>query len=297
MKNMKTIKSIVAMLVMVLALGCVSITAEAATKTEKLTLYVGEQVAYNYIGLGKVKSVKSNKSKIVKASKYKSGSKMVAKKNGKAKVTVKGTKGTYIYNVTVKAAPKFNVTVTPRADGYINVDLQNKSSVYFDSVTVEFTYRDAAGNAIGSDIETFYYVGGKKKSVSQGYPSFTSYNLKDTVDWSKTSYNIKWDRSIGYKYSDYTKKISFNQKEVTESGRKYLQITFKTSYKGKDGIWPACEVIYYDAAGNVVDVQKYFTYLSGSKKYRTSTEKHPMDSEAVSYKIVNKRAYMKKYSK
>ena len=297
MKNMKTIKSIVAMLVMVLALGCISLTAEAATKTEKLTLYVGEQVAYNYIGLGKVKSVKSSKSNIVKASKYKSGSKMVAKKKGKAKVTVKGTSGTYIYNVTVKAAPKFNVKVTPRADGYINVDLQNKSSVYYNSVTVELTYRDAAGTAIGSDTETFYYVGGKKKSVSQGFPTFNSYELKNTVDWSKTSYTVTWDRSIGYKYSDYTKKIKFSSKEVTEGGSKYLQITFSTTYKGTNGIWPACEVVYYDAAGNIVDVQKYFAYLSGSKKYRSSTQKNRIDSDAVTYKIINKRAYMKNYSK
>ena len=298
MKNMKTIKSVVAMLVMVLALGCVSITAEAATKKDSLTLYVGESVAYSYYGMGTIKSVKSNKSKIVKASKYKGGSKMVAKKKGTAKVTVKGTKGTWITTVKVKAKPKFKVTLTPRADGYLTVQFKNTSSVYVDSATVDITYKDAAGNVLGTDTEYFSCIGAKKTATGETYVYVYPYD-EESIDWSKTTYEVTYDRSINYKYSDYTKKVKFSTSVGTNaSGSKILNVKTKISYKGDNGIYAGYSVYFYDAAGNVCGIRDYYHYMSGSKKkYRTNTTAISFPSDAVSYKLVNKRAFMKKYSK
>lgn len=291
MKNMKKIKSVVVMLVMVLALGCISITAEAATKTKSLTMYVGEEFAYSYIGLGTVKSVKSNKSKVVKASKYKGGSKFVAKKKGKAKVTVKGTSGSFVYNITVKATPKIEVTFTPRADGYITVNVNNKSSASFDDLKVNIIYKDASGTVLGDNSVYFNYVGAKKSAVNDTYPSLYPYKAEN-IDWNQTTYEIEYDRSPDYKYTDYTKKVKYT--EAVSDG--LLTINTKISYKGDNSIYAAFSVVFYDAANNVVGVTDGYMFLTGSKKkYRTDSYDVYMPSDAVRYEIV-KRAVMKKYN-
>lgn len=299
MKNMKTIKSIVAMLVMVLALGCVSISAEAATKNDKLTLYVGESISYSYYGIGTVKSVKSNKSKIVKASKYKGGSKMVAKKKGKAKVTIKGTRGTWTTTVTVKAKPKFTATLTPIVNEYstdVIVKLKNNSDAYFEDVTVTIKYYDAAGIELGSTRRTLYYLGAKKTATDDWAVNVYPHD-EASIDWSKTTYAVEYNRSINYKYSDYSKKVKFTDKIVNVDGKNYVRVNVKVNYKGSNGIYPACSVCFYDAAGNIVDIDQSFFYLSGSKKYRSKYYDHRMPEEAVSYKVTNKRAYMRAYKK
>ncbi len=295
MKNMKTIKSIVAMFVMVLALGCVSITAEAATK-KKLTLYVGETVNHSYFFMGDIKSVKSNKSKIVKASKYKDGSKMIAKKKGTAKVTVKGTRGTMIITVTVKAKPKFNVTLTPRADGYVTVQVKNNSSAYVNDVDVDITYRNAAGVVIGDSSTNIWYLGKGKTGANDANPYVYPYTDED-IDWSKTTYTVSYNRDIEYKYTDYTKKVKFSVSEGTNSyGSRVVNVkTSVSKYKGSNSIYAAYSVIFYDATGNIVDVRDNYDFLTGSKKkYRSSTTSISFPYEAVSYKVTHKRAFMTK---
>lgn len=283
------------MLVMVLALGCVSITAEAATKTKKMTMYVGETFSYWYTGMGTVKSVKTSKKKVVAAKKVKKGStiynQMTAKKKGSAKVTVKGTRGTYVYNITVKATPKIEVSFVPRADGYLTVNVNNKSKVNFDSVTVNITYKDAAGNVLGSDTANVYYLGAKKSAADDVYPYVYPYD-EASIDWNQTTFEVIYDRDPDYKYTDYTKKIKWT--ESVSNG--YLNITTKTTYKGDNSIYAAFSVLFYDAAGNVIGVTDGYNFLSGDKKYRTRTYDMRMPDGAVSYQIL-KRAVMRKYNK
>lgn len=291
MKNKKLIKSILAMLVMVMAFSFVSLTAEAATKTKKLTLYVGEKIQYTYFGLGTMKSVSSSKKAVVSASKKKdkSGyySEMIAKKKGSAKVTVKGTRGTFVYNIKVKSKPVINVSLEPRADGYVNVKVQNKSSVYFDSITVKLTYRDAANNIVDTDNTYIHYLGAKKTACDEDYPY-----SRDNIDFSKTTYEIEYNRDFGgdYSQSDYTKKVKYTD---SLSGG-YLNIKTSISYKKSADVFAGYTVYFYDAAGNVVGVRDGYNYMSGSKKkYRTNTTKLYAPSDATSYKIV-KRAVFKK---
>lgn len=291
MKNKNTIKSILAMLIMVMAFSLVSITAEAATKTKKLTLYVGEKIQYTYIGLGTMKSVTSNKKSVVTATKKKdkSGyySEMVAKKKGSAKVTVKGTKGTFVYNITVKSKPVINVSLEQRADGYVNVTVQNKSSVYFDSVNVYISYKDAAGNEVDSDRVYVDYLGAKKTACSNVYPSYSK-----GIDLSKTTYTITYDRDFGgdYSYTDYTNKVKY----TASLSNGYLNIKTSITYKKNGYVYAGYTVYFYDAAGNVVGVRDGYNYMSGStKKYRTSSTNISAPKTAVSYKLV-KRAFLKK---
>lgn len=135
--NKKKLRVVLTMLVMMVAFSFAGLTAEAAT-TKKMTLYVGEKYTYRYFGLGTIKSVKSSKSSVVTAKKKKGKyNEMTAKKKGSATVTVKGSRGTYKYKITVKSKPKFEVKFERRADGYVTVKVNNKSSVYCNNVKVE----------------------------------------------------------------------------------------------------------------------------------------------------------------
>lgn len=288
MMNKKKLKTVLAMLVMVMAFSLAGITAEAATKTKKMTLYVGEKYTYSYIGLGSIKSVKSSKSSVVTAKKKKGKyNEMTAKKKGSATVTVKGSRGTYKYKITVKSKPNFEVKIEPRTDGYVTVKVNNKSSVYCNNLKVEFSFKNAAGQEVTTDRAYIYYLGAKKSAVDEIYP----YPNKG-IDYSKTTYKVIYDRDPDRNYSDYTKKVKFS------TSKKNGKVNVKTSitYKKRADVYAAYTIYFYDAKGNVVNIRDGYNYMSGSsKKYRTSTSDISMPYDAVSYKLVNKRAMMVKY--
>ncbi len=288
MKKKQTLKTVLAMLVMVMAFSFAGITAEAATKTKKMTLYVGEKFTYSYIGMGKVKSVKSSKSSVVKARK-KSGkyNEMTAKKKGKATVTVKGTRGKYVYKITVKSKPTFDVKLERRADGYVTVKVKNKSDAYFSNLKVLISFKNAAGQEVTNETAYIYYLGKKKSAADEIYP----YPNKG-IDYSKTTYKIEYNRDPDAKISDYTKKVKYS------TSKKNGKVIVKTSisYKKRADVYAGFSVFFYDAKGNVVSVRDFYNYMSGSKKkYRTGTYEISMPSDATSYKLVNKRAMMIKY--
>lgn len=286
--NKKKLRVVLTMLVMMAAFSFAGITAEAATKTTKMTLYVGEKYTYQYFGLGTIKSVKSSKSSVVTAKKKKSKyNEMTAKKKGSATVTVKGSRGTYKYKITVKSKPKFDVKLERRADGYVTVKVNNKSSVYLDDLKVSVIFRNAAGQEVTTETVNIHYLGAKKSTAGEVYP-FPS----NGIDYSKTTYTISYDRDPQRKYTDYTKKVKFS------TSLKNGKVAVKTSitYKKRADIYAGYTVYFYDAKGNVVSVRDGYNYMSGSsKKYRTYTSEIYMPSDAVSYKLVNKRAMMVRY--
>ena len=278
------------MIVMVMAFTVTGVTAEAKTKTttKKMTFYVGEKYTYSYIGLGTVKSVKSSKSSVVTAKKKKGKyNEMTAKKKGSATVTVKGSRGTYKYKITVKSKPKFDVKLERRADGYVTVKFNNKSSVYLDDLKISVIFRNAAGQEVTTETVNIHYLGAKKSAAADVYPF-----PDDGIDYSKTTYKVSYDRDPEKKYSDFTKKVKFS------TSLKNGDVIVKTSitYKKRADIYAGFTVYFYDAKGNVVGIADRYNYMSGSsKKYRTSTSEIYMPYDAVSYKIVNKRAMMVKY--
>lgn len=285
--NKKKLRVVLTMLVMMVAFSFAGLTAEAAT-TKKMTLYVGEKYTYRYFGLGTIKSVKSSKSSVVTAKKKKGKyNEMTAKKKGSATVTVKGSRGTYKYKITVKSKPKFEVKFERRADGYVTVKVNNKSSVYCNNVKVEVTFRNAAGQEVTTETAYMYYLGAKKSTATEVYPY-----PSNGIDYSKTTYKLSYDRDPERKYTDYTKKVKFS------TSLKNGKVAVKTSitYKKRADIYAGYTVYFYDAKGNVVYIRDGYNYMSGSsKKYRTYTSEIYMPSDAVSYKLVNKRAMMIKY--
>ena len=84
MKNRKkSMKCLIALMVMAMAFCVTGVNAQAAKKTQKVTFFVGEKIQHSFIGMGKVKSVKSSNSKVVAAKKYKNGIVTESKKKGK----------------------------------------------------------------------------------------------------------------------------------------------------------------------------------------------------------------------
>ncbi len=280
------LKCLVALFVMVITLSLAGITAQAATKTKKLTLYVGEKVNYYYIGLGNLKSVKTNKKAVVAAKKKGRYNQMTAKKAGSATVTVKGTKGTYVYKITVKKEPEIEVKLERRQDNCININVKNKSSAYLDNVYVDISYKNAAGQEVDSKKIYLYYLGAKKQAAKEDYPI----NNKD-VDLSKTTYKVTWSRNMNKDYSDYTKKVKYS---LSQSD-KYLNIKTSISYKKSCNVFAGYTVYFYDANGNVIGIRDGYNYMSGSnKKYRTCTTQVRIPDQTVRYSLINKRAMLTK---
>ena len=281
-----TLKTVFAMLVMVMVFSLTGITAQAATTTKKMTLYVGEKFTYSYIGMGKVKSVSSSNKSVVTAKKKSGKNEMTAKKKGSATVTVKGTRGTYKYKITVKSKPKFDVKLERRADGYVNVKIDNKSNVYCDSMDIEISFKNAAGQEVTKEKAHIYYLGAKKSAASNVYPF-----PNNGIDYSKTTYKITYDRYPDKSYSDYTKNVKFS------TSKKNDKVTVKTSinYKKSNYVYAGWTLYFYDAKKNVVEIRDGYNFMSGSeKKYRTNTTDVYMPYGATSYKLVNKRAMLEK---
>lgn len=282
----RTIKTVMMVLVFVMAFAMTGSVSEA--KTDKFTLFVGEEVGYSYIGMGTIKSVKSSKSKVVSAKKYKNGSWMVAKKAGKATVTVKGARGTWKHNITVKKSDfKVNFSKMSGNDRYCQVSVANNTSGYFDTFKVEATFRDASGNELYTNTEYFKYVGKKKTANSSLYMG----SYYDKVDLSKTTYKLTFDRDIDYKYKDYSKKVTITDSVGKDKyNNDCVNIKAKTSYKGKGTIYIAYDIFFYDEAGNLLNITTYTETLYKSKKSGTRQAAKP--SKTASYKI-NKRVILK----
>lgn len=284
MKRKKGLRCMLAAFVVMTALIVGKSTAEARTKTDKLTLYTGEKISYSYIGLGNVKKVTSSKKSVVAAKKYKGGSYMTAKKAGKANVTVKGSRGKWIHKITVRK-PNFKTSVSPTPEGDFLVSVKNNNPSWFDWVEVVFTFRDAAGNPVTERTATMWRVGPKMTAVGTIYAPV--YN--ENVDYSKTTWELSWDRDVDAKYTNYAKKVKFSENRVGNS----LYVTAKTKkkYKGKGWIYIGYDVKFYDANGQVIKVENYYCSLySGEQSDKTEIY---CPSDAVSYSIT-KRVVEKK---
>ncbi len=279
----KAILSLVAVLVIAVALCTITTTASAATKTKKLTLFVGEKINIYTIG-GKMKSVKSSKKKVCAAKKKSGDALLTAKKAGKSKITIKTTRGTLVYNVTVKKNP-FEIAFTPIADGNLMVSVKNNSGGYFDWIDLNVTLCDAAGNPVTQKNDSVFYVGSKQTSYSQ----ITVY--EKGIDLSKTQITVpSWKRTPDAKYKNYAKNV--NVSEFEENG--YIKMRANTNYNGKGNVYVANDIVFKDAAGQILKVTNESVSLYKSKKVDT-TYGTRMPEGAVGYEVISNRVYVKNY--
>ncbi len=271
-----------------LTFGMASIQADAATKTNKLTLINGEKISLTPIG-GTLTKVTTSKKSVVAVKKQKGKAILSAKKKGKAKIVIKTNRGSSTYNVSV-VGKKFDVKFAPLNDNYCIVSFKNNTSVYFEHVKINVTFRDVNGNVLSNYTETLYEVGAKKKAISDCYYNL-NYNQRGMVDLSKTTYTVDWFRT-DYRYqrnSDCTKKVKYN---VVDNGRA-LVITTSYPCKKNQSVYAGFSVYFYDAAGKVVGVKDFYNYMYSSRKSSSYTMSKP--SEAVKWSLVNKRAYLRTY--
>ena len=282
----KTFMAVMAMCAMAFALCVTSVTAEAATKTKKLTLYEGEEQSYYYIGVGTIKSVKTSNKKVVTAKKKGTYSIIKAKKKGSAKVTVKGKYGKFIHKITVKAAPRFEYTVSNIRSGYVGIKVKNTSGMYADNVKTNVIFCDANGNPIYTQMVYFYYVGAKKDVYEDIYLGTTT---ASSVDLSKTKYETSYTRYPSYTYKDYTSKTTYTVS--VSNGYAYVGTRISSAAKSTH-YYAAFSVVYKDAAGNVVGYDDSYSYLYTNKK--TDTIRFYMPTGAVKAEIISKRAFSEK---
>lgn len=283
----KLMKQIIFVFAMVMAI--VSFGSNAQAKTTKLTMVVGEEFSYYYIGIGTLNSVKSTNPKVVYAKKKNSNCYMKAKKAGTATVTSKGARGTFVHNITVKKAD-FKFKATRYKDNYAKISVKNNTSVYFDSLIVTVILRDKSGKKL-KEVPTYLHnICPKQTAIDSVYLGMDYAK----VDMSKTTYKIQMRRDPDYSYKNYAKKVSFSEKKRGEGYSTYIDVTSKTSYSGKGSVKIAYDVSFYDAQGKLIYISTYSATLFNSQKKKTTSI--AMYNSAASYKI-NKRVILSEYKK
>ena len=112
-------KGLMLILLVLSFVGTNGLTVNAKSKIKSLTFYENGQLSYYDLDIEGITKVKSSNKKVAVVYKCDDEYFIKAKKKGKAKITVKGKKTTYTYNVTVKETPAFDVAIEGAInDGY-----------------------------------------------------------------------------------------------------------------------------------------------------------------------------------
>ena len=223
------------------------VTAEAATKTEKMTLYKGETVEITAF-YGTIKSVSSSKKSVASVKKKSGKAVITAKKSGKATVSVKTNRGSFKYVITVK---KLDITVklTDMGKGYMLLTVKNNTKQTFTQIAVDYVLKNDQGATFKTDTTTVSDVVAGKTVYDKIY--YDNYNY--TVDAAKCSAKVVGDsRSLMAKYKNVTSKIKTSKTEK-DGGNGILEIVFKTkNTQKKDSAYVTHYVLIYDSNNQVI---------------------------------------------
>lgn len=282
MKGLRRIGSIVVMLSLVLGLaGAVAPVKQANAATKKSYVMIkGEKQKLSVLFIGNLTSVKSSKSSVVSVKKIGSNKiKLTAKKTGKAVINVRGKYGYGRYTITVKKN-KFTCNAkgvySTGYGGYIYYELVNKCGDYVSSATMTYDIVDANGNVLKTADESLYSLVPNAKMYSSIYVSGDLVS-QGAANIKVRSFKIKHDMLLGYK--NYSGKVSVSYNNSTGA------LTFKN--KVKKYVSARADVVFYDAAGQVIDVQTASAYLSAKGK---DTKTVTTSKQYATYKVF-KRAY------
>lgn len=219
--------------------------------------------------MGSLNSVKSSKKKVVSAKKVNGRCQMKAKKIGKATISAKCARGTWKHKITVKKTNfKVSFKKMGKDDRYALVTLKNDTSGSFDSFKVDITFRDSNGNAL---YNTTSYIRNVLKKQSGSDMAYLGTNY-DKVDLSKTTYKVSFTRYIDHKYKDYSDKVAITEKLGKDKySNDCINVTAKTSYKGKGNIYVRYDVTFYDATGKEIYFSSYGTMLYDKGQQNTTS--------------------------
>lgn len=255
MKRVVTVCLALAMAVTLLA----PVTAQAAVKTENVTLYKGE-VLKSYV-FGTIKSVSSSKKSVVSAKKDGSNAAMTAKKTGKATVSIKTNRGTYKYVVTVK---KLDVTakLSDMGEGYMLLTVKNNTKQTFTDVAVDYVIKNDQGETVKTDRKIVSGVVAGKTVYAYVYYDNYSYTVDETKCSAKV---VADDRSLTAKYKNVASKINTTIEEDT-SEADTLKLTFKSkNTQKKDPANVEHYVLVYNAMDQVIGLRTVSFYLKAGK--------------------------------
>lgn len=226
------------------------VTTEA--KTKSMTLYKGEKIYYT--NFSKVTGVSSSKKSVVAIAKDKkqdSHANITAKKTGKSTVTIKTKGGTVKYVVTVKPL-SFTVKVKDMGNGNALLCIKNNTKQTFEQIAITYYLRDAAGNVFDKDTVTLYdSVAGKWCYRTVYYSSYT-YSM-DAAQSSAKVVGVSHDP--GHKYTNQTSKIAVSSKVSGD------QLVIKTKNKSKSYVNGYNYILFYDAAGQIIEMRTDSIYL------------------------------------
>lgn len=240
-------------------------TTQAATKTEKMTLYKGE-IVKNYV-YGTLKSVSSSKKAVATVKKDSGNAVITAKKPGKATISIKTNRGTFKYAVTVK---KLDVTATlsDMGNGNMLLTVKNNTKQTFTYVSVDYVIKNDQGETIKTDTKLVDDVVAGKTVYDYVYYDSYHYTIDETLCSAKV---VGDDRSLIAKYKNVTSSIKTTIDEDT-SAADTIKLTIKSkNTQKKEAAYVDHYVLIYNSMDQVIGLKTVSFYLKAGKLDTNST--------------------------
>lgn len=250
------------------------VTAQAATKTEKMTLYKGE-IVKNYV-YGTLKSVSSSKKAVATVKKDSGNAVITAKKPGKATISIKTNRGTFKYAVTVK---KLDVTATlsDMGNGNMLLTVKNNTKQTFTYVSVDYVIKNDQGETVKTDTKLVDDVVAGKTVYDYVYYDSYHYTIDETLCSAKV---VGDDRSLIAKYKNVTSSIKTTIDEDT-SAADTIKLTIKSkNTQKKEAAYVDHYVLIYNSMDQVIGLKTVSFYLKAGKLDTNSTS---IDTSKYSY--------------
>lgn len=239
------------------------VTAQAATTKEKMTLYAGEAYEFYTIGFDSMSSASSTKKNVatVKLDKKNKRYTIKAKKAGKTVITVNGKdwykKAAKLQiTITVKK-PSFTIKTQGLDGGYALISIKNNTKATFDSLSVNYTFKNSEGRVVEQKTEKVSYVIAGKTAYE------TVYVGRDAdIDYEQSVVKVTgYDRNPSYTYK------TANSEQLTVKVVDQAEDESKISYKLKEKstlnqyLHGHVYVISYDSEDNIIAVDDWRLYL------------------------------------
>jgi hypothetical protein len=256
-------------LALAMLLTLVPANVQAATKTQSITLYKGEEIYFT--DYGNVSKVSSSNKKVVKTS-IDSGNKhhanLTAKATGTSTVTVKTSYGTTKLKVTVKKLD-FTVKLANISGGNVIFTIKNNTAQTFDQIEFTYTLKDEAGDVIVQDTERVYDCLAKKTAYRSVYVGTSKAELLDASACSAKVTAV--EHSPNYTYKDVSSKVTATVKDEEETDS---QVSFKLTTKNStsQSVSGYDYILIYDAQDQLIDVDRVSLYLSKKATDTSSTK-------------------------
>lgn len=254
------------------------VTTQAASKKQKLLLYVGEEYTLRDDEFIPIKSVSSSKTSV--ATIKKGGQDIAAyivkaKKAGTTTLTISG-KTFFNKNRKVQIAltvKKPDITfkeIRQPGSAYDIVEINNKTSTTFEKLTFHYSIKDSSGKLLseGTDIASDVMAGKKAyKEILVGAEAVDS----GSIDYSKSVFQITgYDRHPNWTYKVLTaKQLSVKMVDRYEFGPyNYFKFSVKNKVNQKVTCWTY--ILYYDENNTIIGMEQYPIDLDKKENKKTN---------------------------